>query len=196
MSARQSGNRYPLLMLRRVWDRIWGPTLFLGIILSLAWWQAGSGNLPFIENANNLWVLFGATISLLIGVFSLFARKMSYIQPFASHFRIVTPFLRLNVSYRRIRSIHPADMIQLFPPKDQTGGRLRFLKPFYANTALAVELTGWPVSRSLLRLFLPRQIFHPKTTGFIILITDWMKLSTELDSRIGTWQTNRTSKRR
>lgn len=194
MTSRRSGNRYPLLISRRLWDRLWAPTLFLGIILGLLWWQAGSGKLPYIQTANNLWVLFGAIVSLLIGIFALLARNMSYIQPFASHFRIVTPFLKLNVSYRRISTIHPADMVQLFPPKNQRWAQRRFLTPFYAYTALAIKINGFPISKSLLRLFFPHPFFLPQATGFVIVVADWMKLSTELDTRIGTWQGNRRNR--
>lgn len=196
MTPRRSGNRYPLLVLRRMWDRIWAPTFVLGVLLSITWWQSDSGNLPFIQSANNLWVLFGAAMSLFIGIFALFARNMNYIQPFASYVRIVTPFLRMNVSYRRIRSIRPSDMVQLFPPKTQSWGRRRYLMPFYSNTALSMELNGLPIPKSWLRLFLPRQFFIPKSTGFVILVADWMKLSTELDSLMGVWYANRAQKRK
>ncbi len=194
MSTKRSGKRYSLLFLRRMWDRIWAPTFILGILLSIIWWQAGSGKMPLIQSANNLWVLFGAVISFSIGVFAFFARHMNYIQPFPSYVRIVTPFLRMNVSYRRIRSTHPADMMRLFPPNTQSWARRQYLNPFYGNTALSIDMNGLPLSKPLLRFFLPRQLFLPKSTGFVILVAEWMKLSTELDSFIGVWQSNRTQK--
>jgi hypothetical protein len=188
MPLRRSGNRYKLLLSRHVWDRLWGPTCLLGLILGIAWWQAGTENTPFIQTANNLWVLFGAVIALSIGVFALFARNMSYIQPFPTYFRIVTPFLRLNIAYRRIRSIRPVDMMKLFPPAQQSRAKRKFLAPFYANPGLAIEFTTLPLSKLLLRLFFPPYFFLPKATGLVIIVADWMKLSTELDSRIGSWQ--------
>ena len=190
MPSRKSGNRYVLLFSHQVWKRLWGPTLLLGVLLAIAWWQAGTENIPFIQTANNLWVLFGAVFSLLFGVYAFLARNMSYIQPFATYFRIVTPFLRLNIAYRRIRSIRPANMIQLFPPNQQSWTRRNFLAPLYANTALAIELTDFPISKSLLRLFFPRLYFLSEATGFVIIVAEWMKFSTELESRIGTWQAN------
>jgi hypothetical protein len=191
MPSRRSGNRYTLLLSRHVWDRLWGPTCILGLILGIAWWQAGTDNIPFIQTANNLWVLFGAVITLSIGIFALLARNMNYIQTFPSYFRIVTPFLRLNIAYRRIRSIRPADMMKLFPPNQQSRAKRQFLAPFYANPGLAIELTALPISKPLLRLFFPPNFFLPKAMGFVIVVADWMNFSTELESRICSWQAKR-----
>ena len=191
MSTRKSSNRYTLLMYRRSWDRMWKSTLLLGAALGILWWQAGSRQLPIIPNANSLWVLLGASFSLLMGLFGLLARNMSYVQAYPSHLRIVTPFLKLNVSYRRVISIRTVDVVQLFPPGEQKWARRRFLQPFYAKTGIAVETRGYPLLKNLLRLFLPRQVCLPQATGFLLLVEDWMKLSTELDSRIGTWHSYR-----
>ncbi|MEA3350491.1 MAG: hypothetical protein U9Q82_07720 [Chloroflexota bacterium] len=188
MSSRKSGNRYALLMYRRTWDRLWKPTFLLGAVLGIVWWQAGTAKLTLVQNANNLWVLIGAVVSFGTGLFAFFLRKMSYVQPYRSHFRLTTPFLRLKIAYRRIRSIHPVDMTQLFPPSEQGWAQRRFLTPLYGKTGVAVELRGYPLPRLLLRLFLPHQFFLPQVTGFVLLVEDWMKLSIELDARIGAWQ--------
>jgi len=49
-------------------------------------------------------------------------------------------------------------------------------------TALVVELTGYPMSQSTLRLFLSPLFFKDKTPHFVILVDDWMRFSNELDS--------------
>jgi len=166
---------------------LWKSTLLLGILLGLVWWQSGS-DVILIKNANNLWVLAGAVICIMIGIFALLARNMSYIQPQATHFQIVTPFMKLNVAYRRVRTVRPVDLVQVFPPDAQKWATLRFLTPLYGHTALAVELKGYPLSPFVLRLFFPPQFFLPQATGFVLLVKDWMKLSTELDTRIGALQ--------
>jgi len=185
MFPRNSGNRHYLLMFQRSWERLWKSTLLLGILLGIVWWQAGTGKFPLIETANNLWVLAGAVICLMMGLFAMLGRNMSYVQPQATHFRIVTPFMKLNVAYRRVRTIRPVDLVQIFPPKEQGWAKRRFLAPLYGHTALAVELRGYPLSRAALRFFLPVQFFLPQATGFVLLVRDWMRLSTELDTRIG-----------
>jgi hypothetical protein len=95
--------------------------------------------------------------------------------------------LKLNVSYRRVRSVRPGEVVQLFPPKEQSWSQRRFLTTFYGKTAVTVELKGFPLSQTLLRLFLPPALFMPKGSGFVFIVEDWMKLSTEFDTRIGNW---------
>ncbi|HEX7974440.1 MAG TPA: hypothetical protein VF498_08540, partial [Anaerolineales bacterium] len=63
----------------------------------------------------------------------------------------------------------------------------RFLEPFFGETAVVIELTGFPMARSLLRLFLPSMMFLRQNTGLILLVPDWMAFSTELDSLQGNW---------
>ena len=54
--------------------------------------------------------------------------------------------------------------------------------PLANNTAVVIELTGYPVSPVLLRLFLFRFFFKDKTPHFVILVKDWMRFSSELES--------------
>lgn len=187
MAKRNPGNRHILLLYQRTWDRLRKSTLLLGVILGLVWWQSGS-ELVLIQNADNLWVLAGAVICLLIGLFAWIARNMSYIQPQANHFQIATPFMKINVSYRRVRTVRPIDLTQIFPPDQQKWATLKILTPLYGYTALAIELKGYPLSPFALRLFFPPQFFLPQATGFVLIVKDWMKLSTELDTRIGAIQ--------
>lgn len=196
MPPRKFGNRYKLLVYHDFWNRLWKPTLFLGALLAVIWWQAGTQNSPLIQTANSPWVLLGAIVSLLMGVLAFLLRNMSYVQPTDSYFRLVTPFLRLKISYRRVRTIHPIDLVQAFPPREQSWSQRRFLRTFYGETAVAVELHGYPLSRMLLRLFLSPLIYLPQSTGFVFVVDDWMKLSTELDARIASWQDRKKPRQR
>jgi hypothetical protein len=45
-----------------------------------------------------------------------------------------------------------------------------------------IELNGYPMSQSSLRLFLSPLFFKDKTPHFVILVDDWMKFSNELES--------------
>jgi hypothetical protein len=138
----------------------------------------------------------GAIVLLLMGALAFLLRNMSYVQPADSYFRLVTPFLRLKVSYQRVRTIHPIDLVQAFPPREQSWSQRRFLQSFYGETAVAVELHSYPLSRMLLRLFLSPLIYLPQTTGFVFVVDDWMKLSTELDARIASWQERKKPRQR
>jgi hypothetical protein len=192
----RTGKRHPLLMYRRVWDRIWLASSSFGILLLILWWQAGSGKIPIIRTADNIWILMGGAVALGLGFFGFLARNMSFVKPYNTYLRLATPFLRMNISYRRLRSVRPVHIAQLFPPKEQSWAGQQFLAPFYGQTAVSIELNDYPISPRLLRIFLPTQIFIPQGTGFVLIVNDWMKLSAELDSFRGAWEERQRSKSR
>ncbi len=178
----KSGKRYPLLFYRRAMDRLWVATLILGIILGGIWLWFWMSDTPLITPGNETWLLAGSVAALGFTAFAYIARRAAYVQPQRDHLRLVTPFLRLNISYRRIRSVHPASFQQLFPPGKASWAQRSFLEPFYGRTAVVVDLTSYPMSPGLLRFFLAPQMFSPQSTGFVILVPDWMEFSTELDT--------------
>jgi hypothetical protein len=178
----KSGKRYPLLFYRRAMDRLWVATLFLGIILGGVWLWFWMSDTPLITPGNETWLLAGSVAALGFTAFAFIARRAAYVQPQRDHLRLVTPFLRMNISYRRIRSVHPASFQQLFPPGKASWAQRSFLEPFYGRTAVVVDLTSYPMSPGLLRFFLAPQMFSPQSTGFVFLVPDWMEFSTELDT--------------
>lgn len=178
----KSGKCHPLLFYRRAMDRLWLATLFLGLILGIVWLWFWWSDVPLISSGNETWLLAGSVAALAFTVFAFFARRAAYVQPQRDHLRLVTPFLRMNISYRRIRSVHPAGFQQLFPPGKASWAQRSFLEPFYGRTAVVVDLTSYPMSPFLLRFFLAPQMFSPQSTGFVFLVPDWMEFSTELDS--------------
>lgn len=192
---RKSGKRHPLLFYRRAMDRLWVATLFLGIILGGVWLWFWMSEIPLLASGSEKWLLAGSVAALAFTAFAYIARRAAYVQPKGDHLRLVTPFLRLNISYRRIRSVHPAGFQQLFPPARASWAQRSFLEPFYGRTAVIVELTSYPMSPILLRFFLAPQMFSPQSTGFVFLVPDWMEFSTELDSFRSSWSQAQTSKR-
>lgn len=188
MKDRKPGKRHQLLIYRRTMDRLWQPTLFLGLLLGAAWaWIQYSGNQLFPTEADG-WLLIGSVVTLAIGAFAFLARSMAYVQAYPTYLRVATPFLRLNISYRRIRSAYPTSFQQLFPPGEAGWAERRFLEPFYPKTAVVLELSSFPIHPNLLRLFLARQIFSRRKHALICVVQDWMGFSTELDSHFGSWQ--------
>ncbi len=184
----KKGRRFTLLIYKRVMDRLWAATLVLGLLLAGVWWQAIGGWFIPLSIVTETWVYMAALVVLLFSIFALLARRMGFVQAYADHLRLVTPFLRLKVSYRRVRSVHLAEFSKLFPPNQTGWAEQRLLMPFYGQTAVLVELYEYPLSPGVLRFFLPRQMFHPQMTGLVLMVDDWMALSTEIDSLFGDWQ--------
>lgn len=180
-------NRYPLLYYHRTMNRVSGSTLILGLLLLAIWAY------PLIHEKALGWfsnkdlLLIAAAVTLSIALFAFFARAMAYVQFNEDHIHMVTPFLRFNISYRRIRSAYPVLLQQLFPPQTSKWAQRRFLEPFYGKTVIVIELLSYPINPALLRMFLPLQMFSPRSKGLVILTNDWMKFSTELDMVHGNW---------
>jgi hypothetical protein len=190
----KAGSRHILLYYRRSMDRVCKATFLLGIVAAMAGGLALLKKSHFWGIGSDVWLLALAVIAFLLSAITFLTRYMAFVQTQSSYMNIVTPFFRFRISYRRIRSAYPALMQQLFPGETSSWSQHNFLKPFYGKTVLVVELFGYPINLRLLRLFLPGQMFSPRSTGFIFMVSDWMKLSTELDTFRGAWiqgQSNR-----
>jgi hypothetical protein len=181
---KRPGRRYPLLMYTRMMDRWWPALFFLGIaLLALAW--PFYGDLYTRLTQPWRWTTFAGlgAIVILVSLLMLALRKSAFVQPFGSYLRLATPFLRLNISYRRIRSTTTTAMATLFPMDSLRGMRRDIVRPLRSRTAVVVEMTALPLSVTALRLFLSPFFFKDKTPHLVILVDDWMGFSTELESK-------------
>lgn len=188
MKTKRTGKRYSLLIYKRAMDRLWPPILGLATLLITLWIWSFNTNIHLLDYADSLWLAGAGFVTLCFFVWFFLSRNMAYVQPHRDHLRIVTPFLQLRISYRRLRRVHPSDFHALFPPQKSSWAQRRFLDPFYGQTAVVIELNGYPMPRNFLRLFLAPQMFHQHTTGLVLLVSDWMAFSTELESLRGAWQ--------
>lgn len=188
MKTRKSGARHTLLLYRRAMDRYWRLTLLVGLVLfAISFWTSlGQGT--FYTISIDAILQLGGTLALVLTVFIFLARSMAYVRAYPKYVKLVTPFLRMKISYRRIRTVHPMLVQQVFPPEKAKRSERKLLEPFYGKTAVVLGMKGYPMSPLLLRLFLPRQFFPPQFEGLVFIVPDWMDLSTEMDSFRGTQQ--------
>jgi len=121
-------------------------------------------------------------VSIVFSLFLLTIRNFAYVQLFGDHFRIITPFLRLNISYKRINRVTSSEMSALFPPNKLSSWQREMLRPLLSRTANVVHLTKYPLSRFWMGLFVSPFFFCDKTPHFVLIVDDWMRLGTELDS--------------
>jgi hypothetical protein len=70
-----------------------------------------------------------ALICLLVTIFLLVTRKMAYIQLFDDHMLMVTPFLHLNIGFRRVQNSTTTQMYKVFPPVQLSRVNLNILDP-------------------------------------------------------------------
>lgn len=182
----RAGRRYPLIIYTRMIDRWWPATLFLAAgLFALAWALSVRNPDPAYDWQWRTFASVGAFV-LIVSLFFIVIRKSAYIQPHPGHLRLVTPFLRLNISYKRLMRSTTATMGSLFPPRSISSWRRDIVAPMAQETAIVIDLSGYPISQTVLRFFLSPFFFKDRTPHFVFLVKDWMRFSTELESmRVG-----------
>jgi len=178
----RAGHKYPLLVYRHILNRWWPAMIAIGLgMFALAYSE-------YIEPLGKFlpwrWQLFAAIggLAILVGVFFWIIRFSAYVQPLPNHLKLVTPFMRINISYKRFQKTTATEMRYLFSYKGMSGWVRDIFSPLANKTALVIDLHGYPISPVLLRLFLSRFFFKDKTPHIVILVQDWMRFSSELES--------------
>ncbi|MBW8010169.1 MAG: hypothetical protein FVQ83_02850 [Chloroflexi bacterium] len=190
-SQKSFGKRHRLLYYKHTMDRLWRINFLLDIVLWFTWYYRYLG--PTIDN----FVLGSAVVVLVFTVFAISTRNMSYVQARQDHLRLVTPFMRLKISYRRIKSARPNEFVKIFSPRGLSWADKRFLRPYFSKTALSIILNGFPLPKPILRLFFPKHFFNPQEKyGLVIVVPDWMALSTEYESFQGAWKDKQSQRPR
>ena len=186
--GRRAGKRYPLLLYTRMLDRWWPALLLIGLgTLALACPSYSDVYVRLTEPRR--WMTLAGVGGLLVtcSLVMLLLRSSAHVQAFSDHLRLVTPFLRLSISYRRVLRVNTAALSTLFPPRGLRGLKRDILEPLFGQTALVIDLKALPMPRALLKLFLSPFFFKDSTPHIVILVKDWMGFSTELESkRVGT----------
>lgn len=178
----RAGHRYPLIVYRHMVNRWWPAMIAIGLgMFALAYSEYIQ---PISQFISWRWQLFAAIggLAIFIGIFFWIMRFFAYVQPYPTYLKLVTPFLRINISYKRIKKTTSTEMRYLFSLKSMSGWVQDIFSPLANNTAVVIELSGYPISPNLLRLFLSRFFFKDKTPHFVILVKDWMRFSSELES--------------
>jgi hypothetical protein len=190
----RSGRRHCLVLYTYMLDRWWKSTLRIGILLlalAIALWF-----LPIqLPQYHFLWVsdltlglIAGAgAYAIILSVLLIFLRKSAYVQPFPAYLLLITPFLRLNISYRRILQASSVEMQHLFSFGRNKGLRKRLLRPLASQTAILLEMRGWPLPRWFLSLFLSPFFFPDRTPRMALLVPNWMDFSVDMENFRSTW---------
>lgn len=188
----RAGHRYPLLVYRHIVSRWWFALVFMGLALFgwayVEYIQPPSSLLllPFVVGPFLVWpwhlLIAVGGLAILTGIFFWLIRYFAYVQPYPTYLKLVTPFMRINISYKRIHKTTTTEMRYLFPLKSMSGWVRDIFSPLATKTALVIDLTGYPVSPAVLRLFLYRFFFKDNTPHLVILVQDWMRFSSELES--------------
>jgi len=191
----RAGRKYPLIVYRHLLNRWWPAILFMGL---------GMFALAYAEYIDPLgkflpwrWQLFATVggLAIFVGIFFWVIRFFAYVQPLPNYLKLVTPFMRVNISYKRFQKTTATEMRNLFAYKSMSGWVREIFSPLATKTALVIDLNSYPISPVVLRLFLYRFFFKDKTPHLVILVEDWMRFSAELESMRSGMDPNPPQKR-
>ena len=189
-----NGHRHRLMLYTYMLNRWWKLTLGIGVLLlALAvGLRITSERLPqyqiLFESDLTFWAVAGAGgYALLLSVFLIAIAKSAYVQPCVNHLRLSTPFLRMNISYRRIQKASSVEMKHLFPMNNYKGRQRALIRPLAAKTAIVLDMHGWPLPHWVLNLFLSPFFFPDKSSRLALLVPKWMDFSMEMESFRSTW---------
>jgi hypothetical protein len=177
-------------ILNRWWRTILGiGVVLLTLVAALAWLPSVLPQYTPPQVADWILQLAGGVgaFAVFLAIFLLAIRKSAYVQPFDTHLLLVTPFLRMNISYRRFIQASSTDMGRLFSLEDLKGQKRDFLRPLAGHMVIVLELKGWPLPRWALNLFLSPFFFPDRTARLALLVPDWIRFSTELESFRSAW---------
>lgn len=178
----RAGRKYPLVVYRHILNRWWPALLFMGLgMFALAYSEYIDPLAVFLPWRWQLPAAVGG-LSILVGFFFWVIRFFAYVQPLPNYLRFVTPFLQVNISYKRFLKTTATEMRNIFAYKSMSGWVRDIFSPLATKTALVIDLNGYPISPRILRLFLSRFFFKDKTAHIVILVEDWMRFSAELES--------------
>ncbi len=178
----RGGTKFPLIVYQHMLNRWWPAMIAMGLgMFALAYSEYIEPMAQFLPWRWQLFAGIGA-LAILIGVFFLVMRHVAYVQPFPAYLKFVTPFMRINISYKRIKKTTTTEMRYLFPHKSLSGWVQDIFAPLAGRTAMVIDLNGYPISPFVLRFFLSRFFFKDKTPHLVILVQDWMRFSSELES--------------
>ena len=179
----KAGKRFPLLIYEYTLSKWYPATLTLSIFLFILWWfQPSYLKTPPKNDLQEYVFLFMSGIALIMTIFIFVMRKSAYVRPYKKYLRLSTPFLKLNISYKRIIKTRATEMSTLFLSSKLSNWQRESMAHLLRRTALVVDLNAFPMPLPILRFFLSPFFFKDKTPHFVFLVEDWMRFSAEMES--------------
>ena len=176
--------KHPLLIYHRRFAAWRLTALLIALSCGLLWWQAPAPVDTVVIRAG---LLSAGVVAGLLFLYTALGPGLTYVQCRPSHLLVSTPLYRLAISYRRIHTTRPV----LFAPVGVRWTKQWLVEPFAGRTALAVDLSGYPVERKFLRLWLNEFVLPGDFLGLLLVTPDWMTLSRDIESHRAEWKTRR-----
>ena len=187
------GKRHTLLLFRTRYRRyrawyLFASLIFIGVYVLV-------NQLPLDVAERFPWTAQYDWILLLIGsiLFLLFlgrtiAGEIPYVQCTERNLKIQTPFLPLYFSYRRVKETRPNALFEIFRRDKVSRREARFLEKVAGQTAIIVDMNGYPMSMTWMKFWMSNLMFTPDGLGLVLWVQDWMMLNRELSDFKDHWR--------
>jgi hypothetical protein len=135
------------------------------------------------------WILLAiGSVSFVIFVFRIVASQIPFIQCTEKNFKIQTPLYPIVFSYRRVKETRPNALFEVFKKDKVSKQDARFLEKYSGQTAVIVEMDGFPMPLNWMKFWMTNLMFTPDGQGLVLWVQDWMTLNRELSDYKDKWR--------
>jgi hypothetical protein len=187
--------RYPLLLYREWMRPFTLPTFCIAILLIGLWTATRAGWLPahmgVSRSAEDLLLGIASLVSLGLWLIVSLLPRAAFVQCLPDYLLLRVGFLRLIVSYSRLRSSRSVQHGQIHPAAAQPRSRRALAARMASKQCVASDLTSYPMAFFLLRAMTHSFLFLGKEPGFLFAVEDWMGLGRDLEEKHSAWLAKR-----
>ena len=135
------------------------------------------------------WILLVVgSIAFVLFLFRMIASQIPYIQCTEKNFKIQTPLYPIVFSYRRVKETRPNALFEVFKKDKVSKQEARFLEKYSGQTAVIVEMDGFPMSLKWLKFWMTNLMFTQDGQSLVVWVQDWMTLNRELSDFKDKWR--------
>lgn len=146
-------------------------------------------NTPWVHEFDWLVPLAGVIV-LVIAIVRLIAGRVPYVQCSERNVKIQTPFYPIVISYKRIQETRPNTLFHIFGNAKLSRGEKNTVlgDKVGGQTALIVDMAGWPMSLRWLKFWMGRLMLTPDHRALVLWVEDWMGLNRDLSTYKDQWR--------
>jgi hypothetical protein len=196
MTTQRRGNKFPLILYRKIVGRYRWLAFLIALTFGGAWYGVKTQLLTQLAPSSADPLAAGSLIAIIYWLYAWLSPRLAFAQARHDHLLIRTPFFRMRVPYHLIRNTRPVDPRKVFFPSSLKPRDRNLLRLYRRQTALGVDLLEFPRPPWTLRLFLHRLFFAPDRTGLLLYVRNWQALSQQISVRLDAWRMGRDSSRR
>jgi hypothetical protein len=115
-------------------------------------------------------------------LFSILAKRRSYVLCRPDVLEIHTPFYRVLFSYIRIKQVLSVQVSQLFPKEELNGSSKPLMVPLLGMTAVEMYVTSWPKPKKRLQRYLSKYLFSPRADAFVFIVPNYSILIRQIEA--------------